>query len=148
MEIVLYVLAGLAVLALCALAFWMSTRQQGPGPSEPAVPPDPFEAPAAPAPDEPATEPVDERTIEEEMEKEAVEAPEEGELVPAPPPPDVDTLIRRIRSGDPAACRSAIDALCAYGEAALPALERALADPDPDVRIDVQKAIERIRAGD
>jgi HEAT repeat protein len=148
MEIVLYVLVGLAVLALCAIALRAGVRPHGAAPAEPAVPPDAFEAPASPGMEEEDIGQLqDVREVESSLEEQSVEAPEEGDLVPRPPPPDVDTLIQRMRSGSPSVCREAIDGLCAHGEAAIPALERALSDPDPDVRIDAQKAIDRIRAG-
>ena len=149
MEIVLYVLAGLAALALCVMALWAAARQRGPAPAEPAVPPDAFESPAAPAPDEEDVgQLVDVREeVEATLDEQAVAAPEEGDLVAKPPPPDVETLMKRMRSGNPSVCREAIDALCAHGEAAVPALERALSDDDPDVRIDARKALDRIRAG-
>jgi hypothetical protein len=148
MEIVLYVLAGLAVLALCGIAVWVGARQRGPAPAEPPVPPDAFEAPASPPmEEEDVGQPIDVREVEATLEEQSVAAPEEGDLVPKPPPLDVETLIQRMRSGNPAVCREAIDALCHHGEAAIPALERTLSDPDPDVRIDAQKALDRIRSG-
>ncbi len=155
MDIVLYGLAGLALLALVVIGIVASARGRHAAPNEPAVAPDPFERPAAPSPDESIVPPegamplVAEEPVvidERELEEESIAAPEEGELVPGEPPPTIDALMERIRSGNPASCREAVDLLVERGAEALPALRGALEDPDPDVRIDARKAIERIEA--
>ncbi|MGE0713716.1 MAG: HEAT repeat domain-containing protein [Planctomycetota bacterium] len=48
-----------------------------------------------------------------------------------------ERLLQTLRSGDPAERIRAVAALEELGEAARPALERALGDPDPDVRLHV-----------
>ena len=73
-------------------------------------------------------------------------SPAEHEAVPPPPPPPPpEELIARLRSDDPAECRRAWQALVDLGTAAVPALEAVLADADPDVRVDVERALRAIR---
>lgn len=57
----------------------------------------------------------------------------------------VPHLLEVLRSDDPEVCRDAVDVLVEIGEPALPALEQALEDPDPDVHVDVERAIRLIR---
>jgi hypothetical protein len=49
-----------------------------------------------------------------------------------------------LKTGDPAACRQAVEALVAIGIPALPALRRAAVSGDADVRVDATHAIRRI----
>jgi hypothetical protein len=58
----------------------------------------------------------------------------------------VAALIDVLRSGESRSCERAVDELVEHGEAAVPALEEALKDPDADVRVDAKKALDRIRS--
>jgi hypothetical protein len=57
----------------------------------------------------------------------------------------VPELIDALHTGDPGVCDAAIAELTRHGEAAVPALEQALGDEDPDVRIDARRALRAIR---
>ena len=65
------------------------------------------------------------------------------------PPPDAEAhvaeLIEVLREGEPTPCRIAVEELVDIGAPALPALEAALEEGDPDLAIDARRAIERIR---
>ncbi|MDJ0521741.1 MAG: HEAT repeat domain-containing protein [Planctomycetota bacterium] len=58
---------------------------------------------------------------------------------------DLDALVKILREGDPRQCSKAIQAFVAIGAPAVPRLEELCEDEDPDVRVDAQKALERIR---
>ncbi|MFM8979932.1 MAG: hypothetical protein ACKOSS_05660 [Planctomycetia bacterium] len=60
------------------------------------------------------------------------------------PLPPVDVLVARLRGGDARTCERAIDDLVRHGPAAVPALQAALADADPDLRVDARRALDRI----
>lgn len=62
------------------------------------------------------------------------------------PPPTVARLIAELRGGEPAVCRAAVARLVAIGKGAVPALEALLGDDDPDLRVDAQRALDRIQA--
>lgn len=56
----------------------------------------------------------------------------------------VEALVARLRGGDARTCERAIDGLVRHGQAAVPALTAALSDPDPDLRVDARRALDRI----
>jgi hypothetical protein len=69
----------------------------------------------------------------------------ETEGLPDRPLRPVPALIDALHTGDALVCAGAVEELVRHGGAALPALEEALHDDDPDVRVDVAKAIAAIR---
>jgi len=71
---------------------------------------------------------------------------EAAEEDPADDAHEVEFLIAILEGGTAARCRAAVERLGEIGEAALPALESYRTD-DPDLRIDVQRAIDLIRTG-
>jgi HEAT repeat protein len=83
------------------------------------------------------------------------------QIVEAKPPLDPETMVAEIlethsgkaaiapligvlHSDDPEACRRAVDALVEIGDPAIPALELAQQDANPDVRVDVERALHLI----
>jgi hypothetical protein len=151
---------GAALIAL-VLIFVLWRRRAGSPPPDPTVPAsDPGSAPLEPLPDSLApaapqvmqeiggdgVEPL--RAIPadstEWMEGEELET--EGEL--ERPLRPVTELVDVLHTGDAIVCAEAVEELVRHGPAAVPALERALDDPDPDVRVDVSKALAAIRANE
>ncbi len=57
----------------------------------------------------------------------------------------VSELLEILRGGESRACEEAVAELVRHGPGILPELEQALSDPDPDVRVDVRKAIDLLR---
>jgi hypothetical protein len=151
--VALGVLGGLGVLAL--VVRWAAND---PG-KVPGAAPRPPEADAVWTAPPPGERPRDEDEAEGEDEAFAGdEGPPAGEGPPpdpgrawetvdvaAAPAPDADALIRVLRGGQPGPCREAVARLVEMGEAALPALEAALREDDPDLRFDVRRAIRQIR---
>jgi|GEM_PF-4434932 len=68
----------------------------------------------------------------------------EGDL-PGRPLRRVAELLEVLRGGESRACEQAVAELARHGPDALPELEQASRDPDPDFRVDVKKAIGLIR---
>ncbi len=68
----------------------------------------------------------------------------EGEE-PEQPLAPVAELLEVLRGGESRACEQAVADLVRHGPGILPELEEASRDPDPDVRVDVKKAIDLLR---
>jgi len=62
----------------------------------------------------------------------------------APAEKDFDDWIAVLRGGDPDACEEAVDALSDMGPPILPRLKALLDDDNPDLVVDVKKAIKLI----
>jgi hypothetical protein len=58
----------------------------------------------------------------------------------------VSVLLDALHTGDAIVCAAAVEELVRHGAAAVPLLEGALQDEDPDVRVDAAKALAAIRA--
>lgn len=65
---------------------------------------------------------------------------------PSRPLPPVEALLDVLRAGEPNACHRAVEDLVRHGADALPALEAAIRDGDPDLRVDAARALALIRA--
>jgi hypothetical protein len=57
----------------------------------------------------------------------------------------VEALIDALRSGDPDVCHRAVEELVRHGTDAVPALEAAIAEGDPDLKVDAARALAIIR---
>jgi hypothetical protein len=172
MAMLLIWVAALAAAFLLVIAILRRRRppaeqvewQIAPDPALGVAPPEPvghvaetlpsaFGPPTPEIKDEPAAVPEEQEPVlpaiprgsTEWMEGEDLEgrdAPVDEELRP------VAELIEDLRTGEPSLCDVAIRELTRHGQAAVPALERALDDEDPDLRVDAARALAAIRDGD
>jgi len=71
--------------------------------------------------------------------------PRVEDALPTPEPDGVEAWIDVLREGQPERCREARARLAEIGDAAIPALEAAAAEGDPDLTIDARETLRRIR---
>jgi hypothetical protein len=114
--------------------------------------PSAFGPPAPEIQDVPAAAPESDEPVLPAIPRSSTEWMEGDELEGADGPPDeplrpIADLVADLHTGVPSVCDAAIRELTRHGEAAVPALERALADEDPDVRVDAARALAAIRGG-
>ena len=68
----------------------------------------------------------------------------EWEIVDAPVEKTFDDWVAVLRGGEPAACEEAVEAISEMGADVLPQLQALLSDSNPDLVVDVKKAIKLI----